>query len=127
MKTKNGIIGNLCYIKNNNTKRAEEALKTVLRKKSFWFLLSGYISCYNLETGDILFFFPLADFSKITEKTREKFIADTTKAWNKANFEVIEQSKLSEDVYPPISFRSLFFRLKSRVWEKSLTYRMRSS
>lgn len=112
---KNGMIDNLCFDGNANTKRAEEALKTVLRKRDFWFVLRGHISGFDKDNGDVLYFFPIEDFSKVRKETKAKFISNLIEAWKNANLELVEQTELTGDIYFHVGFRSIFFKLKSTI------------
>ena len=115
MKTTNGMKDNLCFDENENKERADEALNITLRKQEFWCFISGCTHGFDVDTGDVLYFFPLLDIKRLKEEDKKRFLDDIKKNWVDANFEILEEKELAGDEYFHVGFRSLFFRLKSLI------------
>jgi len=115
MKTTNGMKDNVCFAENQNTLRAKEAMDITLRKEKFYRVLSGWTDGYDIDTGDVLYFFPLHDLYNLGEERKKKFLENIKKNWIDAKFEIIEEKELAGDEYFHVGFCSLFFRLKSLI------------
>lgn len=117
MKMKSGMKDNLCFDRNENTKRAEDAFSSTIKKFLYTedICVRGYTMGYDKDTGDILYFFYLYDICKWKNEDRERYFADAIKNWKDANFEIVEQRKVSGEEYFDVVSDSLLFRLKSLI------------
>lgn len=115
MKMTNRRKGKLCFEENENTKRADEAFRSTMKKFMLDIDIGGYTWGYDEDNGDILYFFPLFEISTWKEEDRERYFAVAIKNWKDANFEIAEQKELSGGEYFHVGFDSLFFRLKSLI------------
>lgn len=110
MKATNGLLDNLCFGKNQNTKRAHEAFKCTLRKEKFLCVLIEFNYGFDVDTEDVIYFLPLEDLDKIDQNLKQDFLADIRENWTNAGFKIVEE-KETEDAYHDGSC-SLFIRLR---------------
>ena len=102
------------FEQNENTKRAVEAMRITHKNGPFWHI--GWFYWVDVDTRDVLFYFPINDFYKLSKENKEFFIEDLKRKWIDANFEILEHKVLSADEeYPYQLWHSLFFRLKSLI------------
>ena len=106
---------NVCFGKNEYTERAEEAMQTTLAELRYEFCFSGWLCGFDVDTLDVLYFFPIEDTGKsgFTESDRANHISKAKKNWRKIYFEIVEEKELAEFEEFPVGFKSLFFRLRS--------------
>ena len=102
------------FEQNENTKRAVEAMRITHKNGKFWHI--GWFYAIDVDTGDVLFCFPIYDFYKLSKEDKEFFIEDLKRNWINANFEILEYKFLGVDEkYAYQLWNRLFFRLKSLV------------
>ena len=116
MKITHGVKNSVRFKAEQDKKRAQTALDITLRKPEFSNFLSNWIIEFDIETGDLLYFFPISDINKLKEEDKKSFIQEVRKNWIDANFKILAQKELSEkNKKYNVGFSSLFFRLKSLI------------
>lgn len=71
--------------------------------------LTAYTFGLDVETEDVLVFFPCEYLNKM--KNQETFLTEAKKAWEAVGFVVKEQTVLKGYHYLTVSFPAVFFRL----------------
>ena len=105
---------NLSMIMTDDVKEAAAAIKSVLRKSYFKI---GYYTCgYDVDTYEILFFFPIEKVYAL-DYGRYQFVVELTNAWKAAGYKIVETGDIPKYEYRRVGFASKYFRLKKVYYE----------
>lgn len=87
MKNFDEMLHNLSLESNENTERANKAFYQALRNnEKFWYTITGYNYGFDIDTGDVLYFFQCKDFDRLTEELRKELISVLRQNWEEAQF-----------------------------------------
>ena len=109
MNTNVAMRENLCMDQTDETRLASKAIEPILKKS--YFKVGSYTYGFDVDTGDILFFFQI---EKIYDMGFAKyhFLVEMKNAWRKAGFKIVEEKELPKYEYRRVGFASLCYRIK---------------
>lgn len=121
MITKDSLSGlkklrdNLSFEDNPDVSRANKAIGAANKEfiPVFGFL-SGWTSGFDKETGEVMIFIPLENFTGFSDDEKNKFYEIVKEKFTEADFEIVKEEDIGGEIYFHVGFASHMYILQSR-------------
>ena len=95
----------MSFLETGETRRVNSAIRNIAQQ----FSLREYSYGFDLESEDVLVFFPTNGLEQMGKK--EEFLSTVKEIWAENNFDLKEECNIKAYTYLNIAFDAIFFRI----------------